>query len=89
LNELTEREVLALGKIDVLLLPADDLRAAQSLVTDLVPRVVIPFGANAAELCAALGVPGATLESRFAWNGTAATPRAVLLKPVAARRRAA
>jgi L-ascorbate metabolism protein UlaG (beta-lactamase superfamily) len=87
--ELDDRALDALGRVDVLLLNADDLKAAQAAVRDLEPRVVIPFGQRAAELCAALGVKERRAESRFSWNGVTNPPRAVLLKAPSTRKRAA
>jgi len=88
-SPLNERTVAAVGRVDVLIVRADDVRAAQELAQDVGPRVVIPFGERAVELCAELGVKDATASARFAWNGVAAVPRAVLLKSPAAKRKAA
>jgi hypothetical protein len=86
---LNDRAVADIGRVDILLLNADDLRAAQAAVTDLTPRLVIPYGAHAAELCGALGVKDARPQPRLTWNGISAQPKAVLLKPATAKRRAA
>jgi beta-lactamase family protein len=76
---LTEEALLAIGPVDVLILAADKLPSAVKAAQDLTPRLVIPFGPHAAELCAALGVKDAAPVSRVNINGKA--PRAVLLKP--------
>ncbi|HEX6507587.1 MAG TPA: hypothetical protein VF221_08145 [Chloroflexota bacterium] len=78
-----------LGKIDVLLIGTEDISAAQKAVQGLEPRVVIPHGARASELAAALGVKDIQPQPRFIWNGTAKVSKVVLLKAPSARRRAA
>ena len=87
--ELDERAFDALGAVDVLLVNADEPAAAQAAVRNLEPRIVIPFGPKAAELCAALGVKEPRAEPRFSWNGLSAAPKAVLLKATRSRKRAA
>jgi hypothetical protein len=86
---LTESALLAIGPVDVLIVSAGDLPATVKAAQDLAPRLVIPFGPHAAELCAALGVKDAAPVSRVHVNGK--TPRAVLLKArrAAARKRPA
>jgi hypothetical protein len=79
----------AIGAVDVLIVDTVDLRAAHELVRDLNPRVVLPFGKAAAELAAALGLKDPQPVSEFSWNGTGATPKAVILKQVRAKRQAA
>lgn len=80
--------VEAMGRVDVLILNADDLTAALSTIRILTPRVVMPYGAHAAEICTSLGVdarPGL----RWSWNGTGTPPKAVLLKAPSRKRKAA
>lgn len=86
---LTERELAACGRVDVLLVESSDARSAGALVADLAPRVVIPFGPNAAAVAASSGVKNAEPQPRFSWNGISAPPRVVLLKEPAARKKAA
>lgn len=88
-NRPDARSLDALGKVDVLIVGADDLGSAREAVTLLDPRVVLPFGSHAAALCAELGIKEPKPENRFLWNGVAAAPRAVLLKAGKSRRRAA
>src|SRR4051812_820313 len=88
-RRLDDRGLEAIGKVDVLLLEADAPRRAQTAISDLVPRVVIPYGPHAAEVCAAAGVKNAEPQSRFTWNGTTAPVKALLLKAPASKRRAA
>ena len=89
LAELSEDDLQALGKVDVLLVSAEDLKAAQLAVTELTPRVTLPFGPGAPELCAVLGVRAPEPQPRFSWNGAGSVPKAVLLKAVTPRKRAA
>ncbi len=88
-HDLSERAIEAMGKVDILLVQAEDTAAAQAAIQKLEPRVIIPFGSQALELCTALGVRQLRAESRFSWNGTTNSPKAVLLKPSAAKKRAA
>jgi len=88
-DDLSERALEDLGKVDILLVQADEVAEAQAAIQKLEPRVVIPFGSQAMELCIALGVPQPRTETRFSWNGTTNAPKAVLLKPSGAKRRAA
>jgi hypothetical protein len=89
IGALSDRAAAGLGRADVLLVNTDDLRAAQEAITNLTPRLVIPYGPHAAELCAVLGVKDARPQPRLSWNGITTQPKAVLLKPLATRRRAA
>lgn len=89
IEPLHERDLEAIGKVDILLLSADDLPAAQKAVGILEPRVVLPFGTGASPLCAALGEREIQERARFSWNGVSPVPRAVLLKPSPATRRVA
>jgi hypothetical protein len=86
---LTERDLTALGRIDVLLVQAADEKAAQAAIADLAPRVVIPFGPQAAAIAASLGVKNAEPQPRFNWNGSGAPPKAVLLREPSTRKKAA
>jgi hypothetical protein len=87
-DALTETALLAIGPVDVLIIEAAKLPAAVKAAQDLTPRVVVPFGPHAAELCAALGVKDAAPIARLSLNGK--TPKAVLLKaPRTARKRTA
>jgi hypothetical protein len=86
---LSERDLAAIGRIDILLLEAHEVRAAQAVIADLSPRVVIPFGPAAQGVAAATGVKSAEPQSRFSWNGSGTPPRAVLLKEPTAKRKAA
>lgn len=86
---LTDRDLAAIGRTDVLLVQTDDLRVAQAAVADLSPRVVIPFGTHAAALAASVGMKNLEPQRNFSWNGISASPKAVLLKEPAARRKAA
>lgn len=86
---LDENAVTAIGRIDVLIVNADDLAIAQQTVSDLMPRVVVPFGSQAEALCAALGVKEPQPALRFTWSGTGMPPKAVLLKAPGRRKRAA
>ena len=88
-EELDERSVAALGRVDVLLVSSQDLAAARCSIQDLEPRVIIPFGPRAGELCAACGIAEPPVENRFTWNGTSTAPKAVLLRTPASKRRAA
>lgn len=88
-HDLTDRDVSAIGKVDVLIVNADDLRQAQAAVADLEPRVVLPFGASSTELCAALGEKSPEPQTRFTWPRNRVPPKAVLLKAVSSRARAA
>jgi hypothetical protein len=88
-NDLSERALEDLGKVDILLIQANEVVDAQAAIQKLEPRVVIPFGSQAMELCAALGVAQPRTETRFSWNGTTNIAKAVLLKPSGAKRRAA
>lgn len=88
-KDMDPSEMAALGRVDVLLVGADDLQAAREAVAALTPRVVIPFGTQAAEVCAAAGVKAVTPQPRFSWNGTGTPPKAVLLKAPGTRKRAA
>jgi len=83
---LTERDLTAIGKVDVLIVDCRDLKQAQNAVSDLGPRVIVPFGPHAAGLCAAAGVKDAQPQARFSWNGVTTPPRAVLLKEPAKKR---
>ena len=87
--ELTENDVLAMGRIDVLLVAAEDVKAAQEAVQELTPRVAVPFGAKSAEVCAALGVKEPEAQPRFSWNSSETVPKAVLLKQLGIRKSAA
>lgn len=86
---LGSERVAALGTADILLLPVEDVRAAEVLVRELEPRVVIPSGTHAAALCAEIGAADLRLQPRFSWNGTGTAPKAVLLRATARRPRAA
>jgi hypothetical protein len=86
---LTERDLAALGRIDVLLVQASDQKAAHEAIADLSPRVVIPFGPTAPAIAAALGVKNAETQPRFIWNGVSAPPKAVLLRESGTRKKAA
>jgi hypothetical protein len=88
-EEIATSDLSHLGQVDVLVVNADDLKAAETAVRELTPRVVLPYGGRAAELCAELGVKDAKPLARWSWNGTASTPKAVLLKAPPATRRAA
>lgn len=88
-NALTDRDLAAIGRIDVLLVRAEDETAAQAAIADLTPRVVIPFGPHATKIAASLGLKNAEPQSRFSWNGATAPPRAILLKEPTTRRKAA
>jgi hypothetical protein len=85
-RKLTDRDLSAIGKVDILLVEAAELKQAQNAVSDLTPRVVIPFGAHAAEVCATSGVKDAQPQARFTWNGVTAPARAMLLKEPAKKR---
>lgn len=85
-RKLSERDLTSIGKVDVLLVDTADVKQAENAVSDLVPRVVIPFGAHAAEICATAGVKDAQPQARFSWNGVAASTKAVLLKAPARKR---
>src|ERR687886_2335735 len=50
-RRLSERDLETIGKVDVLLVEAGDLRLAQTAVSDLIPRVIVPFGPHAVEVC--------------------------------------
>src|SRR5947209_253822 len=78
-SKLDERALATLGRVDVLLVNADDVRMAQAAVSELTPRVVVPFGEHATEICSAVGVKDASAQARFSWNGTTNPPTAVLL----------
>lgn len=78
----------AMGRVDVLIINADDLKAAEGAMRILTPRVVMPYGAHAVELCKTLGVDGKA-SSRWSWSGAGTPPKAILLKAPAAKRRAA
>ena len=78
-HELTDKDISALGRSDILLIDTADLKAAQGIVQDILPRTVIPYGSHAVELCASQGVKNAEPVARFNSNGSA-SPRAVLLK---------
>ncbi len=83
-------DVEPLGRTDVLVVRTDDLPAAQGAIRELLPRVVVPFGAGVEEACAALGVTDSKPAVRWAWNGSGTPPKVVRLKaPGAKRRRAA
>ncbi len=88
-GSLTDRDLAAIGRTDVLLVRADDLRAAQAAVADLSPRVVIPFGTHAAALAASVGIKNPEPQRSFTWNGSGTPPKAALLKEPGARRKAA
>lgn len=88
-HELSDRDVAAIGRVDVLIVNADEARKAQDAIADLEPRVVIPFGAAAPEVCASLGVKSPEAQPRFTWSRNRVPPRAVVLKPVSTRARAA
>ena len=88
-RDLSERAISDLGRVDILLVNADDLRAAQAAVTDLSPRLIIPYGAHAGELCAALGVKDPQPQARLVWNGLTPQLKVVLLKTAGTKRRAA
>lgn len=79
-ERLTAEHCDTLGRVDVLLVNTANLSAAERAVRDLAPRVVIPYGPHAAELCAAAGVKEARPEARFSWNGTGKAPKALLLR---------
>ena len=79
-HDLTERQITAFGPVDVLILSADDVQAAQKAVQALEPRVVLPFGPRATELSSALGARRLEPEARFSWNGSGTPPKVVLLK---------
>jgi len=87
-HDLTERQTAAFGSVDVLILNADDPRAAQRAVQALEPRVVLPFGSKAAELCSELGARDLQPEARFTWSG-GTPPKVVLLKESESKKRAA
>jgi hypothetical protein len=88
-KRLSEQDLETIGKVDVLLVGASDARLAQTAVSDLIPRVIIPFGPHAAEICAASGVKDAAAQSKFTWNGATTPPKAVLLKAPPPKKRAA
>jgi hypothetical protein len=84
---LSERDLAVIGPVDVLLIEASDVKAAQTAVTSLTPRVIIPFGGHAAEVCATVGISGAEPQNRFSWNGVTTPAKAVLLKEPGTRRK--
>lgn len=87
-GSLAEHDRRSIGRVDILLIDSADLAAVQVLARDLAPRVVIPFGANAAAMCSALGSGDIQPAPRFVWNaGT--VPKAALLKTPRPRKRAA
>lgn len=86
--ELDPATAEAMGRVDVLIVNAGNLKAAQSAMRILTPRVVVPYGAHAAEICQALGVD-TKAGLRWAWSGSGIPPKAVLLKAPSTRRRAA
>lgn len=74
------QELESLGRVDVLIVNADRPECARAAIRDLTPRVVIPFGARAVELCQSLqGQKEKPM--RFSWNGLTKVPRALVLKP--------
>jgi hypothetical protein len=89
IDALSEEAVEAFGRVDVLMVRADDPKAAQAAIQTLLPRVALPYGSHAAELCAALGVSDAQPQAKFSWNGINAAPKAVLLKAPSSRKRVA
>jgi hypothetical protein len=80
LHALTERDVMALGAIDVLIINANSVPLARETVRDLTPRVVIPFGIGAEDLVKSLGIADPQPQAKFSWNGVTKAPAAVLLK---------
>lgn len=88
-DRLSADALLAIGTVDILIVEAEDLATAQKVAQDLTPRVVIPFGSKAAELCAALGVRDAQPTTKFTWNGSGKAAKAVLLKAPGRGKRAA
>ncbi len=86
--ELDPATAEAMGRVDVLIVNADDLKAAQSAMRILTPRAVVPYGAHAIEICKAAGVDGKP-SLRWAWSGSGVPPKAVLLKAPTLKRRAA
>lgn len=67
-----------IGPVDILIINSEDVPDSLELIRELTPRVVLPFGAQAPVLCAALGVANAEPTLRF--RATAKNPKAVLLK---------
>lgn len=84
-----DRTLLEIGRVDILLLAADDLAAAGRVIGDLAPRAVLPYGPFADQVCALVGVKDAEPQPRFNWNGVTALPKATLLKVPGTRRRSA
>ena len=82
-------EIEALGRADILLLPTDNLAGAERMIKVFEPRVTLPYGPHAAELCTAMGIKKATVEGHFAWNGLAKVPVATLLRPAGNGKKAA
>jgi hypothetical protein len=78
---LSEENLYSIGRVDVLVVDSGQPGAAEALTLDLSPRVVIPFGDHAGQLCATLGVRDATPQDRFSWKGSSAVAKALLLKP--------
>ncbi|HZU12548.1 MAG TPA: MBL fold metallo-hydrolase [Chloroflexota bacterium] len=78
-----------IGRVDILILHADDVAAVGRAINDLVPRTVVPYGAYASQVCVLTGVKDAESLTRFTWNGMTSPPKAVLLRVPGSRRRAA
>jgi hypothetical protein len=78
---LSEENLYSVGTVDVLSVNSGEPATAEALAIDLSPRVVIPFGDHADQLCVMLGARDATPQPRFSWNGSSAVAKALLLKP--------
>lgn len=86
---LTGEALTSIGIIDVLIVDTVDARAAEQLARDLTPRVVVPYGDGAQKMVETLGVKDPEPIAKLAWDGIKSVPKAVLLKELKARKKAA
>lgn len=83
------RRIMGLGRVDVLLIDTGVVTDPRQLVTALSPRLVIPYGNRAPELCTHLGVLEPQPIAKLSWTAGAKLPKAVLLKAPGRRQRVA
>lgn len=87
LHNWTDHNIELLGDVDILCLPADDVKIAQKFIDEVDPRVLIPLPtkdeATFAELLKAVGAQGKEMESEYKLKGglPAEGREIVILKP--------
>jgi hypothetical protein len=83
LHDWTDHELELLGNIDVLVLPAGDVKLAQRLIDEIDPRVLIPLkdgdASHYAELLKISGAQGNEAEKEYKLKGLPAEGRVVVV----------